>query len=158
MSPPHLRTSPEDQQRDATKHLTFSEREANRDANENFKLGRAAARKKDHAAAMLHFHMALKLQREIMGHEHPVVATTLNAIGLTLMEAGDISVSFFLTTKRILAWSAGTQSSNVDVASFLSSTPPHLSNFFPSNMSDFFGRCRAPKPRFRKLCTFVKRS
>ena len=88
---PLRRTMPQDQ-RDATKHLTFSEREANRDANENFKLGRAAARKKDHAAAMLHYHMALKLQREIMGHEHPIVATTLDAIGLTLMEAGDINV------------------------------------------------------------------
>lgn len=100
MSPPR-RTAPEDHQCESIKHLSFSEREANRDANENFMLGRAAARKKDHAAAMLHYHMALKLQREIMGHEHPVVATTLNAIGLTLMQAGDINVSF-LTTKRIL--------------------------------------------------------
>ena len=99
MSPPRC-TSPEDHQRDATKHLTFSEREANRDANENFKLGRAAAKRKEHAAAMLHFHMALKLQREIMGHEHPVVATTLNAIGLTLMEAGDINVSFFFSRRK----------------------------------------------------------
>jgi len=93
--PPLHRTTPEDH--DATKHLSFSERDANRDANENYKLGRAAARKKDHAGAMLHYHMALKNQREIMGHEHPVVATTLNAIGLVLMEAGDINVRFFLT-------------------------------------------------------------
>ena len=111
MSPPRC-TSP-DHQRDATKHLTFSEREANRDANENFKLGRAAAKRKEHAAAMLHFHMALKLQREIMGHEHPVVATTLNAIGLTLMEAGDINVSIFSHDEKN-SWSAGTQSSNAN--------------------------------------------
>lgn len=91
--PPLHRTTPEDH--DATKLLSFSERDANRDANENYKLGRAAARKKDHAGAMLHYHMALKNQREILGHEHPVVATTLNAIGLVLMEAGDINVSFF---------------------------------------------------------------
>ena len=110
MSPPR-RTSPEDQQRDATKHLTFSEREANRDANENFKLGRAAAKRKEHAAAMLHFHMALKLQREIMGNEHPVVATTLNAIGLTLMEAGDINVSFFFSRRKefLVSWNAKQQ-------------------------------------------------
>lgn len=95
--PPLHRTTPEDH--DATKLLSFSERDANRDANENYKLGRAAARKKDHAGAMLHYHMALKNQREILGHEHPVVATTLNAIGLVLMEAGDINVSFFFTCR-----------------------------------------------------------
>ena len=89
--PPLHRNTPEDH--DATKHISFSEREANHDANENYKLGRAAARKKDHAGAMLHYHMALKNQREVLGHEHPVVATTLNAIGLVLMEAGDINVS-----------------------------------------------------------------
>ena len=88
MHPP--RPSPPPADRDHARFLSGAERDANAEADLHFQKGEEEANvNEDYSAAMLHYHMALKLQRDVMGQDHPIVATTLNSIGAALMKAGD---------------------------------------------------------------------
>lgn len=85
---------PVDRNSNHTRHLSLAERDANAEADYHFQKGEEEANvNRDYSAAMLHYHMALKLQREAMGHDHPIVAMTLNSIGVALMKSGDTEVS-----------------------------------------------------------------